>query len=130
MEQEERIAGHHVQTVASELIFRKDPRCTRCGGAMRVSATYVRTLALISIIVGLLFEWLAGVRNPVALSLFWIPPGYLVLAFALHVAPRLVPPELAGHEPGQVTTLGLGDGDLLRNSPPIVIWKIPKLHST
>ena len=100
----------HTRVAASKFVFReKGARCARCGNVLRVSSAYARGLVILSMMIGFLFLWIAGVRNPVRFCLFWTPAWLLILTVAVRVAPFLLPPTLVTREPGHVTTLGLGD---------------------
>ena len=66
---------------------------------------------LLSIVIGCLLVWIAGVRDMVRFWLFSLPTAFLVLTVMVRVAPFLLPPILVARNPGHVTTLGLGDGE-------------------
>src|SRR6266446_1792549 len=92
----------HNNVAASRLVFYPGLRCVRCGSILRVPTGYVRTLVLLSFVIGFFLVWAAGVTNTVLFSLLWLPIGFLIGTLVVPAALHVLPPKLVTGDPGQV----------------------------
>jgi hypothetical protein len=76
-----------------------------------VSLAYLRSLVLLSFVLGFALMWMTGVRNLVLFPVLWAATGFIILVIAVRFAPYVVPPRLVTSNPEQITTLGLGGGE-------------------
>jgi len=90
----------------SKQIFRREFRCPQCGVLLYVSTSYLRTLFVLSTVVGVgVIAFAIGIRNPVRLFLFGIPLGFVALMLLVRLAPYFRPPVFQLRDPEFLTTL-------------------------
>src|SRR5258708_3048612 len=99
----------------SRLVFRPDFACVYCGVQLKVSLLYLRSLVVLSGLLGYALAWKASricppsymFGIPTLFLVLWAPIGYLFLIVLVRVVPFLVKPKLVLEWPSEFTTLGL-----------------------
>ncbi len=94
----------------SKKIFAGDFQCPRCGVQVYVSGIYVRTLVVLSALLGSLLVWAIGIRSIFSFCLVAPLALFPVLLIIIRVAPHVLRPTFALLKPGTFTTLRLGGG--------------------
>src|ERR1700690_132428 len=86
----------------SRLVFRPNFACPHCGVALKVSLPYLRSIGVISVLLGYALAWEASricppsylFGIPTLFLVLWAPIRYLSLFVLVRVAPLLVRPKL------------------------------------
>jgi hypothetical protein len=99
----------------SRLVFLPNFACRHCGVVLKVSLLYLRSLGVLSVLLGYALAWEASrifppfylFGIPTLFLVLWVPIGYLSLIVLVRVVPFLVRPKLVIEWPSEFTTLGL-----------------------
>ena len=99
----------------SRLVFLPNFACRHCRVALKVSLPYLRSLVVLSVLLGYALTWEASrifspsylFGIPTLFLVLWVPIGYLSLIVLVRVVPFFVKPKLVLEWPSEFTTLSL-----------------------
>ena len=122
-----RCAECNVTMAFDKEVFGDDFHCGQCGRRLRVSETYARTLAVISVVLGFGLPWVAHLPKLlivalgplagfIAVLVLGLPLAFALLFLMVRVVPRLISPPLVFRHNDPITVLNLAAEEEERGS--------------